>query len=97
PKAVHAIMKKLSNRLNLAAALGAASLALGAAPAFAQDEGGGHTITVGLGAQTFSKYPGADSYSLYPMPIFGFRREGAPMPFSAQDEGVGFGLLGQDS
>ena len=90
-------MKKLSNRLDLAAALGAASLALGAAPAFAQDEGGGHTITVGLGAQTFSKYPGADSYSLYPMPIFGFRREGAPMPFSAQDEGVGFGLLGRDS
>jgi outer membrane protein len=31
------------------------------------------------------------------MPIFGFRREGAPMPFEAQDDGVGLGLLGQDS
>ena len=91
-------MKISLNRLKLAAATGAASFALlAAAPAWAQDEGGGHTITVGLGAQTFAKYPGSDSYSLYPMPIFGFRRQGAPMPFTAQDEGVGFGFLGQDS
>jgi outer membrane protein len=84
--------------LRLAAVTGAASAALLAvAPAAAQESGGGHTITIGMGAQSFPQYPGADSYSVYPMPIFGFRREGAPMPFSAQDEGVGFGLLGQDS
>ena len=92
-------MKRRSNRLKLAAALGAASFALlAAAPVSAQEENsGGHTITVGLGAQMLPKYPGADSYSVFPMPIFGFRREGAPMPFAAQDEGVGIGLLGRDS
>jgi outer membrane protein len=84
--------------LKLAAAIGAAtSTLLIASPANAQDGGGGHTVTVGMGAQSFAKYPGSDSYSLYPMPIFGFRREGAPMPFQAQDEGIGIGLLGQDS
>jgi outer membrane protein len=91
-------MKMCMNRLNLVGAIGAASLLfLGAAPASAQDEGGGRTITVGLGAQISSKYPGADSYSVFPMPIFGLRRRGAPMPFSAQDEGIGFGILGQGS
>jgi len=92
-------MNKTRNMLRSAALLGAAALStLAAAPAQAQDGGGGgHTVTVGLGAQVLPKYPGADSYSIFPMPIFGFRREGAPMPFSAQDEGVGFGFLGQDS
>jgi outer membrane protein len=91
-------MKATPNGLKLAAATGAASLLLLAtAPASAQEGGGGHTVTVGIGAQAFSKYPGADSYSVFPMPIFGFRREGAPMPFSAQDEGIGIGFLGQDS
>jgi outer membrane protein len=92
-------MIKTSTPLRPAALLGAAALfTLAAAPAAAQDSGGGgHTVTVGLGAQVLPKYPGADAYSIFPMPIFGWRREGAPMPFSAQDEGVGFGLLGQDS
>jgi outer membrane protein len=91
-------MKAPLNGLKLAAATGAATLSfLITAPASAQDSGGGHTVTVGLGAQAFSKYPGSDSYSIYPMPIFGFRREGAPMPFAAQDEGIGIGFLGQDS
>lgn len=89
---------KPAKPLRPAAAIGTACFALlAAAPACAQDGGGGHTITVGIGAQTFARYPGSDSYSLYPMPIFGFRREGAPMPFAAQDEGVGFGFLGEDS
>jgi len=98
PTAVHAHMKRRSIHLT-PAALGAASLALlAAAPASAQEEGGGgHTVTIGLGAQVLPKYPGADSYSFFPMPIFGFRREGTPIPFAAQDEGVGIGLLGQGS
>lgn len=91
-------MTKTISALRTAALAGTASFAFAAAPALAQDEGGGgRTITIGIGAQSFAKYPGSDSYSLYPMPIFGFRRQGAPMPFTAQDEGVGFGFLGQDS
>jgi MipA family protein len=83
-------------RLHLAALTGAALITLGAAPAEAQ-EGTGRTITIGLGAQTYPKYPGADSYGINPLPIFGLRREGTPMPFEAPDDGIGFGLLGRDS
>jgi len=82
-------MKKLC-ALHLAALTGAA-LIVPAAPASAQ------TITVGAGAQTYPKYPGADSNGIYPLPIFGFRSEGSPMPFEAPDDGIGFGLLGRDS
>jgi outer membrane protein len=96
--AVHPLMKHCSIRTMPAAAVAAASFALLAAPASAQEErSGGHTVTIGLGAQILPKYPGADAYSIFPMPIFGFRREGAPMPYVAQDQGVGFGFLGQDS
>jgi outer membrane protein len=82
-----------------AAVIGACALALlAAAPAAAQDEGGGgHIVTIGLGAQAFPQYPGANSYSIYPMPIFGLRRQGTPMPFVAHDQGVGFDILGADS
>ncbi len=97
PKAVHAVMKASPTRFALAAALGAASLFVFAAAPAAAQESGGHTITLGLGAQALPQYPGADSYSIYPMPIFGLRREGAPMPFSAQDQGIGFSFLPQDS
>lgn len=90
-------MTPLPATLRLAALTGAAALALAAAPASAQDESRGHTITIGAGAQTYPKYPGADSYGINPLPIFGFRREGTPMPFQAPDEGFGFGLLGRDS
>lgn len=91
PKAVQRTMIKL-----LAPAAFAA-LALAAAPASAQDEGRGYTITIGAGAQTYPKYPGADSYGINPLPIFGFRREGTPMPFQAQDDSIGLGVLGHDS
>ena len=78
------------------AALASAALLLLPSPASAQD-GGGRTITIGGGAQTYVKYPGADSYGLNFYPIFGFRREGTPMPFQASDDSFGFGLLGRDS
>jgi outer membrane protein len=90
-------MTKLIAPLHQAAFAGIAALALLATPASAQDGGGGHTITIGAGAQTYPKYPGADSYGINPLPIFGFRREGTPMPFQAPDEGFGFGFLGRDS
>lgn len=66
-----------------------------AAPAAAQE--GGFTVTLGAGAQTYPKYPGSDSYGVNPLPIFGFRRAGTPMPFEAPDDGFGLGLLGRDS
>jgi outer membrane protein len=79
-------------RLRPAALIGAAALfTLAALPAQAQ------TITIGAGAQTYPKYPGADSYGINPLPIFGFRREGSPMTFEAPDDGIGIGLLGRDS
>jgi MipA family protein len=74
-----------------------ATIALLAAPASAQDEGRGRTVTIGAGAQTYPKYPGADSYGINPLPIFGFRREGTPMPFQAPDDGFGFSILDRDS
>lgn len=84
--------------LRLAALTGAAFLSLfAAAPAWAQDGGGGRTITLGGGAQTYPKFPGSDSYGINFLPIFGFRREGTPMPFEAPDDGSGFGILGRDS
>jgi len=84
--------------LRSAALLGAALLALAAHPAAAQDAPGrGWTVTIGGGAQAYPKYPGADSYGINPLPIFGFRREGEPMPFEGPDDGFGIGLLGRDS
>ncbi len=86
--------------LRPAALIGAAAIALlAAAPASAQDEerGRGYTITLGAGAQTYPKYPGGDSYGINPLPIFGLRREGSPMPFEAPDDGIGLGILGRDS
>jgi MipA family protein len=90
-------MTKQTNMLRPAALIGAAALFILAAPASAQDEGGGYTITLGAGAQTYPKYPGADSYGINPLPIFGWRREGSPMPFEAPDDGIGPGILGRDS
>ncbi|HEX8363944.1 MAG TPA: MipA/OmpV family protein [Allosphingosinicella sp.] len=58
---------------------------------------GGWIVTIGAGAQAYPKYPGADDLGIFPMPIVGFRRNGAPVPLEAPDEGFGFGLLGQDA
>lgn len=93
--------------LRLAALAGAAFSLAFAAPAAAQDdpdeergERGGWLVTIGGGAGVDPEYPGADSLSVGPMPIFNFRRQGAPLPFEAPDEGSGFGilrLLGEDN
>jgi outer membrane protein len=92
-------MKTAPIRINLAAVIGAASLGFLAAPALAQDGSAprGWTVTVGAGAHTYPRYPGADSYGINPLPLFGLRREGTPMPFEALDDGFGFGLLSRDS
>lgn len=67
-----------------------------ASPASAQ-ESRGWTVTVGGGAQIAPKFYGSEDYSIFPLPNFGLRREGAPVPFESPDESFGIGLLGQDS
>lgn len=79
------------------AALAAALLALSAAePALAQDSDN-WLLTLGAGVRVDPKYPGADEYGFGPMGIFGLRRDGAPLPVEAPDEGSGFGFLSDDS
>lgn len=74
----------------------ALALATFAAPAIAQ-EASGWTVTVGGGAQIAPKFYGSEDYSIFPLPNFGLRREGQPMPFEAPDDSFGIGLLGRDS
>ncbi len=85
-------MRKASIRI-FAASLMAIAIT---APATAQD-GRGWTVTVGAGAQIAPKFYGSEDYSIFPLPNFGLRREGQPMPFEAPDESFGVGLLGRDS
>lgn len=85
-------MSKLRTRLATAALFVAAI----AAPAAAQ-EGRGWTVSAGMGAQIAPKFYGSEDYSIFPLPNFGLRREGAPVPFESPDESFGIGLLGQDS
>ncbi len=86
-------MTKQTLPLRPAALIGAAAFALFAAsPAAAQ-----RTVTLGIGAQTYPQYPGADSYGIAPLPIFGLRRPGRPIPFGSADDGAGIGLLGYES
>ena len=86
-------MTKPKLPLRPAALFGAAACALlAASPAAAQ-----RTVTLGLGAQTYPQYPGADSYGIGPMPIFDLRRPGQPIAFESADDGAGFGLLSYDS
>jgi MipA family protein len=79
---------------------GAAAVLLCAAPAAAQDdetESRNWIVSLGIGPRVDPEYLGSDSYGFGPMPIFGLRREGAPIAFEAPDEGAGFGFLGNDS
>ena len=86
-------MTKQTLPLRPAALLGAAAFALFAAsPAAAQ-----RTVTLGLGAQTYPQYPGADSYGAAPLPIISLRRPGQPIAFGSADDGAGFGLLPYES
>jgi outer membrane protein len=85
--------------MRLFATASAAAAALLAAPAaFAQDAGtGGHDVTIGLGAQVSPRYPGADRLIVTPMPSLSWRKTGDPVPFSAADDSIGFGFLGNHS
>lgn len=80
------------------ASIGFALLALAtlATPAAAQ-ESRGWIVTIGGGAQIAPKFHGSEDYSIFPLPNFGLRREGRPVPFEAPDDSFGIGLLGQNS
>ncbi len=83
---------RLTRSLGIAAG---AVLALLSTAAAAQSRD--RLITVGPGGEVGPRYPGADSYSFRPAPIFDLRREGDPLGFEAPDEGAGIGLLGRGS
>ena len=52
-------------------------------------------VTVGIGAQAYPRYPGADDLRLAPLPVLNFRKVGDPIGFEAPDEGTGFALIGK--
>ena len=82
--------------LRSTALIGAAAIALSAAPAIAQDEEAEDRdwiVSLGAGGRVSPKYLGADNYGITLMPIFGLQREGDPLPIEAPDEGAGFGVL----
>lgn len=89
-------MKAAPSRFGALAAPAVAAALLLAGPAAAQERPA-RIVTIGLGAQVYPKFPGADSLGVFPMPIIDFRREGEPLPFEAADDSFGFGLLGRDS
>lgn len=75
----------------------AATLAIAFATSAAAQERRGWTVTVGGGAQIAPKFYGSEDYAIFPLPNFGLRREGEPVPFESPDESFGIGLLGRDS
>jgi MipA family protein len=89
-------------RFRRATLAAAALLTLSGVSAAAQDDDdgepeGGYIVTVGVGAQTYPEFPGAEDMGVFPFPIVGIRRAGRPVPLEAPDEGFGFGVLGENS
>ncbi|VTZ49197.1 conserved exported hypothetical protein [Methylocella tundrae] len=53
----------------------------------------GWTVTVGLGPQVQSAFPGARAVTVWPTGTLALRRPGEPEPFSSPDDGFGISLL----
>lgn len=53
----------------------------------------GWTVTVGLGPQVQSSFPGARSVTVWPTGTFALRRPGEAAPFASPDDGFGISLL----
>ncbi|MGH6935159.1 MAG: MipA/OmpV family protein [Methylocella sp.] len=53
----------------------------------------GWTITLGVGPQVFTSFPGARSVSIWPTGYITYRRPGQPAPFVSPDDGLGIALL----
>ncbi|PZR84792.1 MAG: hypothetical protein DLM68_11870 [Hyphomicrobiales bacterium] len=53
----------------------------------------GWTITLGLGPEVFTSFPGAKSVSIWPTGYIAYRRPGEPEPFVSPDDGLSIALL----
>jgi len=53
----------------------------------------GWTITLGLGPEFFTSFPGTKSVSIWPTGYISYRRPGEPEPFVSPDDGFGIALL----
>jgi outer membrane protein len=85
-------------RTSLLLSAGAACVGLlFAAPASAQDEGRGWTVTVGPGAIYKPKFPGADEMGIGIWPIFSVRRSGTEPKFATPDDSFGISLVDSGS
>jgi len=77
----------------------ASSIAIASSPAMAADLSPapapteGWTITLGLGPNVFTSFPGAKSVSIWPTGYIGYRQPGEPEPFISPDDGLGIALL----
>jgi outer membrane protein len=53
----------------------------------------GWIITLGLGPEVFTSFPGASSVSIWPTGYITYRRPGEPEPFVSPDDGLSIALL----
>ena len=53
----------------------------------------GWVVTLGLGPNVFTSFPGASSVSVWPTGYITFHRPGEPEPFVSLDDGLGIALL----
>jgi Outer membrane protein V len=84
-----------AQRFSLAGFIAIAASAAGAADLAPQPPAPveGWTITLGVGPQVFTSFPGARSVSIWPTGYITYRRPGQPQPFVSPDDGLGIPLL----
>ena len=84
-----------AQRFSLAGLFAIAASASGAAdltpPTPAPVEG--WTITLGVGPEVLTSFPGASSVSIWPTGYISYRRPGEPEPFVSPDDGISIALL----
>jgi MipA family protein len=83
------------SRFSLASSIAIAASAANAADLAPQPPAPveGWTITLGLGPEVFTSFPGAKSVSISPTGYISYRRPGEPEPFVSPDDGFGIALL----
>lgn len=69
------------------------AFAADAAPAQPAAPATGWQLTVGLGPQVQTSFPGAKTVTVWPTGILDLRRPGEARPFSSPDDGIGLALL----
>ena len=71
----------------------AASAATAAEPPPQPPAPQGWIITLGIGPEVFTSFPGASSVSIWPTGYITYRRPGEPEPFVSPDDGLSIALL----